>query len=212
MRMIDEGRGWPPMLLTSWRALSGFVFAALVGSALGLLAGLSMTLAKTMRPVITILLGVPPIAWIVLALIWFGMGGATAIFTVIVTTLPMTFAAAIEGMRTVDRRQLDMADSFGAGFYLKITNLYIPHLLSYLFPAWISALGMAWKVAVMAELLSTNEGIGASLALARVNLDTDEAMAWVMAVILLLLSVEYLFLEPLKRKLEPWRNDASAKR
>ncbi|NRA22696.1 MAG: ABC transporter permease subunit [Oceanospirillaceae bacterium] len=209
-QMIEQGRALSPMLVTATRALSGFVFAVSLGSLLGLLAGLSVTFSKLLRPVVTVLLGVPPIAWIVLALIWFGMGGATPIFTVLVTTFPIAFIAAVEGMRTVDQRLLDMANSFNASFSLKIKDLYFPHLLSYLFPAWVTALGMAWKVTVMAELLATSDGIGASLAIARVNLETDEAMGWVVAVVLLLLAVEYLILEPLKRKLEPWRKSVKS--
>lgn len=193
------------MLVTAGRALMGFLLAGVVGSSLGLLAGLSVTASRTLRPIITVLLGVPPIAWIVLAILWFGMGGATPVFTVLVTTLPLTFAAAVEGMRTVDRRLDDMVRSFKAPPLMVLKDLYLPHLLSYLFPAWVTALGMAWKVAVMAELLATSDGIGAGMAMSRVNLETAEAMAWIIAVVVLLLTVEYGFLEPLKRKMEPWR-------
>ena len=57
----------------------------------------------------------------------------------------------------------------------------------------------------MAELLSTRDGIGAALAVSRAQLDTATSMAWIVAVIGLLLAVEYLLLEPIKRQLERWR-------
>jgi len=204
---LDQGPGWSYVLVTTTRAISGFLLSIAVGSLLGVIAGLSMTTARAARPVVTFLLGVPPISWIVLALLWFGMGGLTPIFTVVVTTLPLTFAAAVQGTRTLDRRFLDMSTVFDVPLGMKLWDFYLPHILSYLFPAWINALGMAWKVTIMAELLATNEGIGAGMALARVNLETATAMGWILATVILLLGFEYLCLEPLKRHLESWRQD-----
>lgn len=190
---------------TAFRAIGGFAVSGLIGSLVGVLAGLSMTAARAVRPVVTVLLGIPPIAWIVLALLWFGPTGMTPIFTVIVTSIPITFAGAVEGTRTLDRELEDMARMFRASRLRIFVDVHLPHILSYLFPAWITALGMAWKVAVMAELLATSDGIGARMATARVNLDTAATMAWIVAVVGLLLAVEYLVLEPLKRRTETWR-------
>ncbi|HQR82846.1 MAG TPA: hypothetical protein PK283_08055, partial [Thiotrichales bacterium] len=74
-----------------------------------------------------------------------------------------------------------------------------------LFPAWIAALGMSWKIVVMAELLATSDGIGAALAVSRSHLDTAASMAWISAIIFVLLAIEYLVLEPIKRHVEAWR-------
>ncbi len=201
----EAGKLGPAAWTTALRAIGGFLAAGLVGSLFGIVAGLSMTSARAVRPIVTVLLGVPPIAWIVLALLWFGPGGMTPVFTVVVTALPITFAAAVEGSRTLDQGLEDMARVFNAPFLMVLWEVHLPHILSYLFPAWITALGMAWKVAVMAELMASDSGIGAEMALARVNLETGEAMAWVIAVVGLLLAAEYLVLEPIKRKIEPWR-------
>lgn len=58
------------------RALTGFAIAAGIGTMAGVLAGYSFAAMRLMKPVVTVLLGVPPIGWIVLALIWFGSSGA----------------------------------------------------------------------------------------------------------------------------------------
>ncbi len=58
----------------------------------------------------------------------------------------------------------------------------------------------------MAELLSSADGVGAALAVSRSQLDTAATLAWIAAVVLALLAVEYLFLEPIKRELERWRS------
>lgn len=65
---------------------------------------------------------------------------------------------------------------------------------------------MAWKIVVMAELLATSNGIGASLTVARSQLDTPTALALVTIMIGSLMFIEYIILEPIKREVESWRN------
>ena len=193
------------IMITLKRALSGFGLAILIGSILGLLAGLFVTASIMSRPIVTILFGMPPIAWIVLAMIWFGMGDMTVIFTVIVASFPIVFIGALQGTRTLEGDLKEMADSFHLSFKMKLFDLYFPHIFSYIFPAWIGALGMAWKIVVMAELLSANDGIGSALAIARSQLDTPVALALVVIMIAILLLIEYIILEPIKREVESWR-------
>ena len=147
----------------------------------------------------------PPIAWLVLALLWFGAGDGTPVFTVFVATLPVVFGGALQGARTLDAPLADMARAFRLPWAMRWREVALPHLLSYLFPAWITALGVAWKVTVMAELLASADGVGAALATARSHLDTSAALAWVVAVLAALLALEYLLLEPVKRMFEGWR-------
>jgi NitT/TauT family transport system permease protein len=157
------------------------------------------------RPLVTVLLGTPPIAWLVLALLWFGAGDGTPVFTVFVACLPIVFTAALQGTRTLDGRLRDMARVYGLPRGMMLREVYAPHVLSYVFPAWITALGSAWKVVVMAELLATADGVGAALAVTRSQLDAAGTLAWIGAVVGCLLLVEYALLEPLKRELERWR-------
>ena len=204
--LYDEGIAVPASIITAKRAMLGFVLAAGVGSILGIAAGLSMTAARAMRPIVTVMLGVPPITWVVLALMWFGMGGGSAVFTVVVTTLPITFSGAMMGTHTLDQGLRDMARSYETPFRMMLWDVHLPHVLSYLFPAWVTGLGMAWKIAVMAELLSTTDGIGGEMALTRISIDTAGTLALLLCVLGMLMTVEYLLLEPIRRKLEPWRN------
>ena len=205
IELFEQGIGQSAAVPTAQRAVTGFLTAGFVGTVLGITAGLSRTAARAMRPIITIMLGVPPIAWIVLALMWFGLGGASALFTVIVTVLPITFAGAMQGTLTLDRGLDEMARIFQAPFPMMLWDVYLPHILSYLFPAWITALGMAWKITVMAELLSTNDGIGGAMAITRTNLDTAGTLGLIVLLLAMLLFVEYAVLEPVKRRMEPWR-------
>lgn len=193
------------IMITLKRALSGFGLAILIGSILGLLAGLFVTASIMSRPIVTILFGMPPIAWIVLAMIWFGMGDTTVIFTVFIASFPIVFVGALQGTRTIEGDLKQMADSFNLPFSMKLFDIYFPHIFSYIFPAYISALGMSWKIVIMAELLATSDGLGSSLAIARSQLETSTALAIVAIMIGALLLIEYIVLEPIKKELELWR-------
>lgn len=205
-RLFARGEVTTAAVMTTLHTLSGAGVAALAGMALGVAAGLHPLIRRGVWPVVTILQGIPPIAWIVLALIWFGSGSTTPVFTIAVATLPVVFVGTVEGVRAADPGLVEMARLYRAPPAMLFWDLYLPHLLSYLFPALVAGLGVAWKVAVMAELLATDTGIGARLATARVNLDTAAALAWILLVVLLMFTLEHLILHRLKRRLQPWRH------
>lgn len=204
--MVQDPSVLQDMSITIQRALIGFGISMVIGSVLGLLAGFFITASMMSRPIVTILVGMPPIAWIVLAMIWFGLSDMTVIFTVVIASFPIIFMGALQGTRTLEGELKEMAESFNVPFRMKLLDVYFPHIFSYIFPSWVAALGMAWKIVVMAELLSSNSGIGAALAIARSQLDTPTALALVVVMIGSLLIIEYLILEPLKREVELWRN------
>ncbi|HYF76529.1 MAG TPA: ABC transporter permease subunit [Symbiobacteriaceae bacterium] len=207
VRLTTEGRVAGAALATALHTLGGFGLAAALGGALGLGAGLSATVRRMLAPVVTIVQGVPQIAWIVLALLWFGSNSATTpVFTVAVGVLPVIFAAVVSGVSTADRPLLEMARSFSVPKAMLLTDIYLPHLVSYLFPAVTAGLGIGWKVAVMAELMAgADRGVGAGLARARTNLEVADAFAWIAVIVVMMFGLEYLVLHPLRRWLEPWR-------
>ena len=192
--------------ITFYRGGIGILLAAVLGTVLGLIAGNFATAAVISRPIITILTGIPPIAWIVMAMIWFGLSDTTAIFTVTVACFPIVFVGALQGTVTLENQLKVMAESFGTPRWMRFVDVDFPHLFSYLFPSWVSAIGMGWKIVVMSELMSTSDGLGAMLAVSRSMLDTTSALAIVMVLVGILLSVEYLLLYPIRQEVEKWRD------
>ncbi|HWK55484.1 MAG TPA: ABC transporter permease subunit, partial [Hyphomicrobiales bacterium] len=174
--MFDSGQALPELLVSARRALYGLGLALATGTLLGLIAGRSLTAAMFSRPLATLLLGMPPIAWLVLAMLWFGMGDGTVVFTVLVACFPIVFLGAMQGARTLDNKLKDVARAYRLPRRMLLSDVYLPHLASYLFPAWITALGTSWKVVVMAELLTTVDGVGAALAVSRAQLDTATSL------------------------------------
>lgn len=205
-RLASAGTLLPSIATTAGDALGGFLAAALAGILLGGLAGARRPIHQALQPIATLLLGVPSIAWVVLALLWFG-GSRVAAFTVAVTTAPIVFSAAAQGIATLDGDLVRMARAFRVPRATRVLDLYLPHMLGHVFPALATALATAWKVAVMAEVLAGAGGIGDGLARARAEVDTATTMAWILVVVALLLAVEYLLLDPVRRRVEAWRHD-----
>lgn len=208
VRVLQEPANWQVATTTLYRALHGFVVATAAGGMLGIAAGYSPGALRLCRPIITLLLGVPPIAWIVLAMIWFGSTSGMVVTTVVIGALPMVFVGAAEGAMTRDRGLDDMARVFGASAIERFMTLSLRHIAAHLMPTLTVALGTAFKIAVMAEVLANTGGIGGSLARSRANLDVAEALAWVVIAVAALLAFEYGILNPIRSELERWREAA----
>ncbi len=207
-RLAADPEAWQIGLMTLRRALGGFALAAGIGTAAGIVAGYAPAVLRLCQPLLTVLLGVPPIAWIVLAMIWFGGTDATVRVVILVSALPIVFAGAAEGIAKRDRGLDDMARVFGAGPVRRFLDSGLPQAMGAIFPALSLSLGMAFKVAVMAELLANAGGIGGALADARVQLDIAQALAWVAIAVTLLIAVEYALVQPMRGELERWRRAA----
>jgi len=193
------------MAITMKRIFFGLGLSIFLASVLGVVAGLVKPLSYMLSPIITIMLGMPSIAWIVLAMIWFGMGNPTVIFVVFVATFPIIFLGSFTGMQSIDKELLTMAESFNLSLKTKLLNIYFPHIFSFIFPAWLTAIGLSWKIVMMAELISSDDGMGSLLATARSHIDTTSVMALLMLMVSLLILFERLILDSLKQRLESWR-------
>lgn len=206
--LAQDPQAWGVAGLTLQRAVTGFALVTGAGVTLGLAAGYSPATMRLATPLITVLIGVPPIAWIVLAMIWFGGSDATVRTVILVSTLPVVFLGAARGVATRDRGLDRMARSFGAGPVRRFLSVGLRQTTTTLFPALTLALGNAFKVAVMAELLANAGGIGGALAMARINLDIATALAWVLIAVALLIAVEYTLVHPVKCEIDRWRRAA----
>ncbi len=206
--LVVDPEAWAIGALTLQRAITGFFMVAGAGVAIGVVAGYSPATMRIAAPLITVLMGVPPIAWIVLAMIWFGGSDATVRTVILVSALPVVFMGAARGITTRDRLLDDMARAFGAGWLRRFLSVGLRQTTTTLFPALTLALGTSFKVAVMAELLANAGGIGGALALARINLDIAEALAWVTIAVILLIVVEYTLVQPVKAEVDRWRHAA----
>jgi len=171
--------------LTVMRLIVGLVLAIFVGSVLGIAMGLNTKVRSFFMPFIGILQATPPISGLVLAMIWFGLTGKASIFIVFLVTLPIILISIIEGFENISIELLEMAKVFQLSKLQIIKDIIVPSLISYLKAGINIALGLGWKIIVMAEVLSSNTGIGSQITSARLNLSTDLVFAWTIIVIFL---------------------------
>lgn len=209
--LLGEARLWAAIAATTFHVVTGFSLALAIGGLLGLIAGRQPWVQPALAPISVALLGTPPIAWLVLTMVWFGLGHANSIFTVAVTAGPLVFAGVADAIKGLDPDLVAVAQVYQLEGKARLQSLDWPHVLSRLLPVLVTGLGLAWRVAIMAEVLATPTGIGAELNTARANLDTAEVMAWIGVAIALVLTSDTL-LRRLQRRLLPWQVAASSGR
>lgn len=171
------GQLWEQGRLSVLRGLAGFALAVACGLPLGLLIGLNPFVAGLFRPLVVVLQVIPLVSWLLLALIWIGFS-KVPIFVVFVTTFPLIVINTIQGVWSVDRQLLQMAAVFRVTRSRIIREVYLPQVAPYLMAGISAALGTTWKAVAMAELFSVQKGIGAGMAVARMNLNTAALLAW----------------------------------
>ncbi len=198
-RLFRNGTAERALVSTASQSLIGFGVASAIGVAAGAAAAAIEPLALALAPVAALLIGVPPVAWLVLALLWFGPEGAAPAFTVAVTVAPLAFGGALQGLISRDPALDEMAHAFRAPAAMRVRDLLAPQLVAHLAPALAAALGFSWKVCVMAEVMASGDGIGGELALARAHLDLDRAMAWILLILILALVGDSALIGPLRR-------------
>lgn len=192
--------------LTAERSFYGFIIAAIGGTITGVLCGYSFAAIRLMRPIIIILLGVPPIGWIVLALIWFESGSGSVVMTIAVASFPSIFINGLQAIATRDRNLDQMARASHVGIFKRFRTITFPQMVSYIFPAWSLAAGSAWKVALMAELLSYSGGLGGILGQARSTFDVPQVTAIIMTIVCFALVTEFGIIYPIREFFENWRH------
>lgn len=196
------------MIKTLWRGSLALLLAMTSGAFFGFLAALSPTISLLFRPLNTVLLGIPPIIWVVLAIFWFNIGNTSVVFTVWIVVLPLVFAAAQMSLMSVPKSLIEVMQVYRIPLSRQLTQLYLPHIFRQMLPALIVAVGSGLKVTVMAELLGSNDGIGSAIANARAMLDTVDVMAYVILIISLIMLIEYGLLEPVRRYVLQGNRDA----
>lgn len=203
LALLNSGQLWEYARTTILRGLMGFSLSVLIGTPLGLLMGLNAVTRRLLQPYVVTIQVVPIISWLVLAMIWFGSEQAP-IFTVFITTLPLVIINVVQGVINVDARLTEMAEVFKVDKRDIVREVYLPQVVPYLLAAVSSSLGTTWKAVAMAEFLSAQRGIGAGMAVSRINVETPEIFAWTLLLVLLGLTTDY-GLQRVQRRLTGWR-------
>jgi NitT/TauT family transport system permease protein len=161
LAIISNGSSlWISMGWTLVEALSGFVLGLLAGLALAILMTVFRTLEAILLPLAVAINSVPTVAWIPLALIWFGMGALSKIVLVILAVSFVILVNSLHGLKQADPQMINLMRSFGASRLTIMRKLQLPAALPNIVSGLRVGLVRSIIVAIVAEMLGAYQGIG----------------------------------------------------
>lgn len=186
---------------SSWRVLVSIVAALLIGGGLAFLAHgvpwLAGVVDERIKPVLN---SFPSIGWAILAAIWFEPSDFGVIFVEVAILIPFCLINIAEGLRNIDRELLEMGRSFTRRRARILWRLTLPLLVPYGLSATRIAYGIAWKIALVAELLGAPSGIGYLMLKAQIAADSTTFLATCFAIVVMFVAGERLVIVPLERR------------
>jgi NitT/TauT family transport system permease protein len=160
VELIEDGTLAMHIGSSLMRVGSGFGLAVLVSVPLGLWMGWVKGAYVTLNPLFQILRPISPIAWIPIAILWFGVGNASPIFLIFISSVFPMIVQTIVGVHTIERRYLRAAENFGVSRYTLFKRVVIPAVLPQILVGMRIGLGVAWLVVVAAEMIALRSGLG----------------------------------------------------
>jgi len=158
--LVRQGLLLKYVVASLFRVSWGFIAAVLVGVPLGLALGWFRPAYAALNPFIQILRPISPIAWIPVAILWFGVKDSAPVFLIFLASVfPITVSsmAAVQNMQQV---YLRAAQNFGLGGLELFRRVIFPAALPQIITGIRIALGVAWLVVVAAEMIAVNSGLG----------------------------------------------------
>ena len=160
VELVDDGTLWDHIAASLMRVGAGFLLAFVVAIPLGLWMGRVNAVYMTLNPVFQMLRPISPIAWIPIAILWFGIGNASPIFLIFIASVfPMILQTAV-GVHTIDARFLRAAENFGVSRFDLMRRVILPAVLPQVLIGMRVGLGVAWLVVVAAEMIALKSGLG----------------------------------------------------
>jgi ABC-type nitrate/sulfonate/bicarbonate transport system permease component len=187
------------------RAVSGFTIASAFGIPLGLLVGRSRAAREFVDPVIRSLYPIPGIAWIPLAILWFGLGNTAVIFVVVIAEFFPLYFNTEAGARNINPILVDAARCFGAKRLTLLRRVILPASIPYIIIGMRIALGGAWRMIVAGEMLASETGIGSVLMESRFQFRANDLLMAMILISVVGYATERLIVGTLERKTtEKW--------
>ena len=160
LELLNNGTLWRHIGASLMRVASGFGLAVCVAVPLGLWMGWVRGAYKTLNPIFQILRPISPIAWIPIAILWFGVGDASPIYLIFISSVfPMVVQTTV-GVHTIEKRYLRAAENFGVSRPTLFRQVVIPAVLPQVLVGMRIGLGVAWLVVVAAEMIALHSGLG----------------------------------------------------
>lgn len=158
--LATTGRLFKYAVASLFRVTWGFSLAVVVGIPLGLLLGWYRRAGAMVGPTVQFLRPISPLAWIPLAILWFGVGDYSAIFLIFIATVLPLVLTAMNACANVHPTHVAAARNFGLSAFQIVRRVLLPAAIPQLVGGMRIALGIAWLIVVAAEMIAVNSGLG----------------------------------------------------
>lgn len=194
---------WQHLAASLSRIGLALVAALLVALPLGMLIGHYSSVKAVFDPLIEFYRPIPPLAYLPLIVIWFGIGEFSKMLLIYLAIFaPLTIATA-EGVRRIEPNRLRAAQSLGANQWQLFRYVILPGALPDILTGLRIGLGVGWSTLVASELVAATEGLGFMVQSAAQFLATDVVLLGILVIAIVASLIEF-FLRKLQRKLTPW--------
>lgn len=198
--LLSDGTLAADILASLTRLGLGAAVSIVLAVALGILAGLNRVLGDLLLPLAAFFSAVSGIAWIPLAIMWFGLGTAAVTFVIWNSIFFLVFFNTVLGIRSVPRIMEQAIRTLGGGPRVLILQVFLPGALPYIVSGIRSGLGFGWRALVAAELIAATSGLGFLIFDASHYFRTDEILAGIGTIGILWVVMDNLILMPLERR------------
>lgn len=190
---------WKATLFSLIRIMAGFILGVICGTLTAIATTFVKPVYELFKPMLTVIKTTPVASFILLALVWIKRNNVPT-FIAFLMVLPIVWANVSEGLDTADKNLLEVAKVFKFSLKKKIGDIYIPSVKPFFFAGTTTAMGLAWKAGIAAEVLSMPKmSIGANLYSSKIYLETTDLFAWTTVVIILSVILEKLLKLAIKR-------------
>jgi NitT/TauT family transport system permease protein len=145
---------------TPWQVVTGTVELIKDGTLFTHIGASLMRVGVGFSLAVQILRPISPIAWIPIAILWFGVGNASPIYLIFISSVFPMIVQTTAGVHTIERRYLRAAQNFGVSRYTLFRQVVIPAVLPQIIVGMRIGLGVAWLVVVAAEMIALRSGLG----------------------------------------------------
>jgi ABC-type nitrate/sulfonate/bicarbonate transport system permease component len=159
------------------RQIVGVILAAVVGIPAGLLMGASPTARAALLPMARLIYPIPGIAWIPMAILWFGIGFKSTVFVIFFTGVWPILFNTMAGVQTLQGQYTEVARVYMAPRLFYVRRILIPGSLPFIITGIRLTYGVGWRVIVGAEMISSITGLGFLIDDARWQLRPDVMVA-----------------------------------
>lgn len=188
------------------RVLIAFGIAVSIGIPVGVLMGFNPYINAIVKPIFDLFKPMPPIAWISLAILWFGIGETSKIFIIVIGAIVPCVINSYNGIRLVDPALYDAIRMLGGNRRQEIVEVTLPASFPAIFAGMQISLSLAWTTVLAAELVGAREGMG-FIIIQGMNLSKPSMIIGGMVVIALTAWLISILVNYLERWVCPWKTE-----